>query len=316
MTKYNTFQIVLYLWHIFTIIETCGAFQWKSNEIIQPPPDQFGKYPTTWPKIDGMTMPILSPSTSSDGPSFLQGQPLSDPGGYVLRIYHPNSTYNAQEGPKFNQFAFKFTDFLGYSFIGVGYSQTTDEGYYNCTQYAPDVYMNSDFFSGHLAGATICTDCCQKYFGFAPWYTLPILGNFLVSIETAIVTGFCDVTNIYPELYCIWVTGYGWCSDNILTRNTRKIVIPCLINMYYYLISSCPVYTAIGLYPWFCIYEPPLYCNAGTVSDSIQVDALNFVNSYDNVCIPYSYYGYQTPIISCSVTFAINSFIVFILLRW
>lgn len=289
---------------LVTFLDKSFAFQWIKDTIVKAPPDKYGTYPSNWPTIKNFKMPIMSKSSS--GPSFLAGQPSNDPGGYIRLVYEPTSTYNSQSGPAFNQYAYKFVDFLGYNFMGMGCSESQGQGYYNCSEYSPGLYFDSSFFSGYLAGARICDNCCTNYYGITPWFGLDVLNSNIVAIETAIYTGFCDVHGIYTQMYCAWITSYGWCSDNIVTRIDRKIVLPCFINQFYYLVENCPVYKSIGLYPWFQNYEPPLYVNAGTVADSIQADTLNFMNTYDNVCIPYSYYGYITTIISFNVKFSLT----------
>jgi len=267
---------------------------------VMPPPDKFGTYPSWWPTQKMINMPTLSASTSKNGPSFDSANPSSDPGGYTNLIYNTDATLNNQPALSetftyYNQFVWKNMDFLGYVFLNVGFSSLP---LYNCSS-AGNLFDIEYFGTAGFGDTIMCTkigegQCCNQYFGFGAYYARYAVSAQNVAITTVMQVGACDLTMLDESLFCALSAGSGYCQERYLSRSLRQYIFPCLDNMYFFYVVQCPIYKAIGTMDIISIYEPPMFIEKSTVSDSLQIKAYDQINMQDKVCIPYSYFKIST----------------------
>jgi len=280
---------------IFYLHCVCSVF---SLPFIKPPPDAYGTYPAWWPKQNMINMPTLSSSTSKHGPSYDSANPSSDPGGYTNLIYNVDSTLNNQpteEYPYFNQFIWKNMDYLGYVFLNVGFSSLP---LYNCSS-AGNLFDLEYFGTAGFVDTIICTKfsegkCCNQYFGFGAYYARYAVSAQNVAISTVFQVGACDITMLDESLFCALSAASGYCQERYLSRALRQYTFPCLDNMYFFYVVQCPIYKVIGTMDIISIYEPPLFMQKATVSDSLQIKAYDQINMQDKICVPYSYFSVKT----------------------
>jgi len=283
-------KFILFLLYLF-LTETLS-----SN--ILPPPDKFGTYPSWWPIQKMINMPTLS--ASKNGPSFDSANPSSDPGGYTNLIYNIDSTLNnqpalSQNFTYYNQFVWKNMDFLGYVFLNVGFSSLP---LYNCSS-AGNLFDLEYFGTAGFGDTVMCPKfgegkCCNQYFGFGAYYARYAVSAQNVAITTVLQVGACDLTMLDESLFCALSAGSGYCQERYLSRSLRQYVFPCLDNMYFYYVAQCPIYKAIGTMDIISIYEPPMFIEKSTVSDSLQIKSYDQINMQDKVCMPYSYFKATT----------------------
>jgi len=288
-----------------TFILLCWYFvSCLCSSSVKPPPDKFGSYPSWWPVQSMINMPSISPSPSKDGPSFDSANPSTDPGGYTSLIYNINSTLNNQPALSetftyYNQFVWKNMDYLGYVFLNVGFSSLP---LYNCSS-AGNLFDIEYFGTAGFGDTVMCQKlnegkCCNQYFGYGAYYARYAVSAQNVAITTVLQVGACDLTMLDESLFCALLSGSGYCQERYLSRNLRQYTFPCLDNMYFFYIVQCPIYKAIGTMDIIAIYEPPLFIQHSTISDSLQIKSYDQINMQDKVCIPYSYFTVLTSSIS------------------
>jgi len=249
------------------------------------------KYPIEYP--DGYKyMPKVTPGKAIPGYPLDKNYNVSlDPGGYTPILFLSSSTLNSQDGPQYNPFYWGFGDYGFFSYIGEVGSNIPYETW-NCTLIQSGVYTTEYFL---LAPEGLyCTNptniCCKSYLGKELYYSYESAKTFVLAQNGQAISGLCDLQEMDETLFCAFYSeNGGMCLTNVVKRNVRNVYLACLENFYVYFVKSCPVFKILGAYVNCIYYEPPLYMEKMTISDSITISAVYTAWQWDRVCIPVSY---------------------------